>query len=69
MNHSGRWARLMYYTERAAKREMCHLSFRQPRVGNRRPVQTWHSHPDVWLEDGVNVEHVGRQLVKSVTSM
>ena len=35
----------------------------------RRPVQTSHSHPDVWLEDGVNVEHVGRQLVKSVTSM
>ena len=34
-----------------------------------RPLRTSHSQPDVWLEYGVNVEHMGRLLVKSATSM
>ena len=35
----------------------------------RRPVRTSHSHPYVWVEYGVNVEHVGRMLVKHAISM
>ena len=33
------------------------------------PVRTSHSHPYVWLEYGVKVEHIARMLVKPAISM
>ena len=32
-------------------------------------LRTLRSHPDVWLEYGVNVQHMGRLLMKSTHPM